>query len=300
MSVTPQIKPALGAINQLFVSGQAQVITAKRAPTTADRAALGSIWVEAVDTTGTAVNGVWILSSVISNLSNWANISGGAGIFNTITVSGLATFNGNVVMSPTAAAGTIAIGGAAQTGTITLGSSSAANSVLIANGAGATTLALANVQTAGSVSVGAGMTTGTISIGGTGAQTGTISIAPGTGAQQVLIADSNTGVKSVAIAAGTVANIVTIGSTTGAASTTISGGTLGVNIDTPAPVAGTGGIFVLQGAVPFRIMCGAGAPNNNLAINVGDLYINSTGSGVADRMYIATAAGAWTNFTTAA
>ena len=51
----------------------------------------------------------------------------------------------------------------------------------------------------------------------------------------------------------------------------------------------------------FTIQGGAGAPAAGLAVNVGDLYINTTAASVlATRMYIATAPGAWTNIVCAA
>ena len=86
-------------------------------------------------------------------------------------------------------------------------------------------MTIANAQTAGSVSIGAAMLGGTISIGGTGLQTGTITLGGGTGAQTVNVATGDTGVKTVNIANSAVANVVALGSTTGAASTTINSGT---------------------------------------------------------------------------
>lgn len=51
---------------------------------------------------------------------------------------------------------------------------------------------------------------------------------------------------------------------------------------------------------PVNIVTGAGAPAGGLAVNVGDIYINTTAATAATRMYITTAAGVWTNFTFAA
>jgi hypothetical protein len=147
--------------------------------------------------------------------------------------------------------GTITIGGTAQSGTMTLGSSSAANTMVIAGGSGATTLQIANAQTAGSVSVGAAMTSGTISIGGTGAQTGTITIGGGTGAQTVNLATGATGVKTVHIADSAVANVVTLGSTTGAASTTVNAGTLGITFASGQNVKVTS---VAAAASPYALL----------------------------------------------
>jgi hypothetical protein len=51
---------------------------------------------------------------------------------------------------------------------------------------------------------------------------------------------------------------------------------------------------------PTRIINGAGVPANALAVNVGDIYINTTAANIAQRIYIATGAGAWTNIVCAA
>jgi hypothetical protein len=95
------------------------------------------------------------------------------------------------------------------------------------------------------------MTGGTISIGGTGLQTGNFDLAPGTGAQAITLGNGGTGVKTISIGTAAVANVVTIGSTNGAASTTINSGTgrvvlagsaqLDFNGTAPAAPADTGG-----------------------------------------------------------
>ena len=154
--------------------------------------------------------------------------------------------------------GTYTVGGTAQSGTMTLGSSSGTNIVAIGAGEGATTvniangttnaktialgigaamantiniggtganvIAIGNTQTAGSLAIGAAMTTGTIAIGGTGLQTGTITIGGGTGAQTVNLGTGATGVKTIHIGDSAVANVITLGSTTGAASLTLQSG----------------------------------------------------------------------------
>jgi hypothetical protein len=51
---------------------------------------------------------------------------------------------------------------------------------------------------------------------------------------------------------------------------------------------------------PTRIISGAGVPANGLAVNVGDIYINTTAATAVTRIYIATAASTWTNVTCAA
>ncbi|MEK7604898.1 MAG: hypothetical protein AAB478_00020 [Patescibacteria group bacterium] len=109
--------------------------------------------------------------------------------------------------------------------TINIGTGATGADAINIGGTAANTIALGNTQTAGSISLGAAMTTGTISIGGTGLQTGTITLGGGTGAQTINLATGGTGVKTVHLGDGAVANVLTIGSTTGAAQTTINAGT---------------------------------------------------------------------------
>ncbi len=235
------------------------VIVSTRAPSTTDFAPIGQIWINR------STNTNYILTSVVGGVASWQGGLSGAGTFTTLTSSGntsLGTGAGSVIaIGNTSGAtsitesvgtgnfllqgaatstmtigtglttGTILIGSTAQTGQITLGSSSGAGDVRIAAGSGASAVAIANIQTAGSVSIGGGMTSGTISIGGTTLQTGTISIAPGTGAQTVNIGTGGTGVKTINMGTGAVANVVTIGSLTGAAQTIIQSGTAGIFID---------------------------------------------------------------------
>lgn len=172
--------------------------------------------------------------------------------------------------------GTVTIGGTAQTGTMTLGSSSGTNIVNIANGAGASTVNIANVQVAGAVNVGAAMTTGTISIGGTGLQTGTITIGGGTGAQIVNLATGGTGVKTVHIADSAVANVITIGSTTGAASLTERVGTGNYSLDgvtnstyTIGASTTTGTITIGGTAQTGTMTLGSSSGTNIIAIGAG-------------------------------
>lgn len=76
---------------------------------------------------------------------------------------------------------------------------------------------------------------------------------------------------------------------------------------TDGNITATDGNFVLSTAGtyvslpgPVFIYSGAGAPSGALALHVGDLYVNTTAASATTRMYIATAAGTWTNITCAA
>ena len=51
---------------------------------------------------------------------------------------------------------------------------------------------------------------------------------------------------------------------------------------------------------PTRIINGAGIPANGLAVNIGDIYIRTDAAAINTRIYIATAAGAWTAVVTLA
>ena len=124
--------------------------------------------------------------------------------------------------------------------TISIGTGAAMANTISVGGTGANVITIGDTQTAGSVAIGAAMTTGTIAIGGTGLQTGTITIGGGTGAQTVNLATGATGVKTVHIADSAVANVVTLGSTTGAASTTINAGTGSVSLKSGQIVQYTG------------------------------------------------------------
>lgn len=194
-------------------------------------------------------------------------------------VVGKATTTGAISIGISTSGQAINIGGAVNTGV---------QSISLGSGIGATAGSTVNILTGAS--------------GASGTQTFNVLTGASVATQAANIFTSTKG-GAIAIANGATGgniNTVTLGGTNGASVTTINSGTAALNLTMAAPAAGAGGILVTQGAVPFRILCGAGAPNNNLAIEKGDLYINSSGSGTADRMYIATGNGSWTNFTTAA
>lgn len=125
-------------------------IIAKRAPTTADKNfPIGSIWVQPKNSSNVAINDAWILTSIINNIPNWANITGDAGVFNTLTVTGQSTLGATTIVGTTlinasgAAATTIATGG---TGTLALGNATG-NTILTGtlNSTGAITVTAGNI-----------------------------------------------------------------------------------------------------------------------------------------------------------
>ncbi len=198
---------------------------------------------------------------------------------------------GAISIGNDAVAQAINIGTGAAARTISIGTGAAVVETIAIGGTGANVITIANTQTGGSLAIGAAMTTGTISIGGTGLQTGTITLGGGTGAQIVNVATGGTGVKTVHIADSAVANIVTLGSTTGAAATTIQAGT---------------GLITMAGKVALnsssgpQVLAGAGDPGGVVTAPQGSLWLRTDGSSTSTRAYINTNAGtAWTAVTTA-
>jgi len=164
-----------------------------------------------------------------------------------VTIDGVAASTYAIATSTTT--GTITIGGLAQTGnidiasstgnltldlgtgitgvkTIHIGDSATANVITIGSTNGAASLALQvgtgnfslNGVAASTYAIGASTTGGTITIGGT-AQTGNIDIASSTGTLTLDLATGITGVKTINIGTGNVANKITIGSTSTTAGT---------------------------------------------------------------------------------
>lgn len=112
-------------------------IIANRAPTTSDKARLGTLWDFKTS------NLAYMLTSVTAGLSNWTLLSnnGGAGAFTSLTVTGAITQTaGNVSIGADAAAQTIAIGTGAAAKTVSIGSATA-GSTLVLNAAAAVSVA---------------------------------------------------------------------------------------------------------------------------------------------------------------
>ncbi|MDP9249425.1 MAG: hypothetical protein M3M85_02880 [bacterium] len=97
-------------------------------------------------------------------------------------------------------------------------SSVESSSGLTLNGAVASNITLAGATTTGNIVVGGAQTSGAITIGG-GVQTGTITLGGGTGAQIVNVGTGGTGIKTINIGTSSVANVLTMGTENGAAST---------------------------------------------------------------------------------
>jgi hypothetical protein len=250
MGTIPSLKTAYGFTQSLLNVAPTPII-ALRAPTTADRAALGTVWVNKT------ANAAYILTSVVNNLSTWEGVGGGGGAFTQLTVTpGPISLTGTTTINTTgAAATTIGTGG---TGAVNIGNATGNTSVT-------GTLTTTNTLT---VTAGGATISGTTSINTATASTTSIGTG-GTGA-------------------------VNIGNSTG--NTGVAGNITVVTGDVIISTAARG--ITLPG--PTRIINGAGVPANGLAVNVGDLYVNTTAASAVTRLYIATAASTWTNVTCAA
>lgn len=216
--------------------------------------------------------------------------------------------------SNTGQSGTISIGGGTGAPTVNIGTGATANVVAIGNLIGNTVVDLSTgtgglqivangnsnfTTVAGSMNIGAqNQQTGTITIG---SNVGNSAVNINSGASQIAIGATNaqtnaitigggTGAPSVYVGAGVTTNAVYVGTLNGASATSIQAGTAGIALLAP--------LVRLNALV--NIYAGAGAPNNALALEVGDMYINTTAASAVTRLYIATAANTWTNVTCAA
>lgn len=251
MSTAQPHKSAYG-LSQALIDVFSPPIVAHRAPTTADKAQLGTLWIEPTDTSGTAVNSAWILTSIINNSATWVLVEtgGGAGVFSSLTVNpgptNLSTVGNGAVnignstntqaITITAGTGNIALVGAGHS--IGIGNDAAANTVTVGSTSGAATTTIQGGTAGVSVATSA---TGTITIG-SAAMTGTITLGDSTAGQTINISSTAaantvnivgagaTVASAVNIGTGAAAHVVTLGSTNGAASTTVQAGTEGISL----------------------------------------------------------------------
>lgn len=163
-----------------------QPIIAHRAPTSADKAELGTLWIEPTDTSGDIVNGSWVLTSIIGNAAFWSDMSGGTGVFTALTV------NPGPTNLSTVGNGAVTIGNVSNTQPITI-SVGSGNFALNGNGHtinlgtdnAANTTTLGSTNTSSNTTVQAGTssvalsTTGNGSITLTSASGGAIALSSG-------------------------------------------------------------------------------------------------------------------------
>lgn len=204
----------------------------------------------------------YILVNVGAGVATWLLLEsgGGAGVFASLTVT----------PGPTSITGTTGIN-TSGTGVTTIGT----------GGTGAVNIGNATGNTA---------VTGSLST--TTSLNATTTITSGTGIT------ATTG--NIVATAGNIT--ATAGSMS--AGTTVTAGT-GITATT-GNITATNGNFVLSTAAtyislpgPVFIYSGSGAPNNALALHVGDMYINTSAASATTRLYIATAADTWVNVTCA-
>ncbi|MEP7107659.1 MAG: hypothetical protein ABI760_06740 [Ferruginibacter sp.] len=166
--------------------------------------------------TGTFLAGITAMGGTI-NLNTDATANGVN--IGTSTNTGAVTIGGTGTQ-------TISIGNGLAAKTVNIGSSATTSTTTILSGSGGIMINNANNQP---TSIGTGTSTGAVTIGGTGIQ----SINLGTGA---------TGIKTIGIGTGAAANIISIGSATGAASLSQRVGTGNFSLD------GAGGSIYSIGA----------------------------------------------------
>lgn len=191
-------------------------IVALRAPTTADKANPGQLWVQPTDVAKTAVNRAWILTSIINNLSNWLEIegAGGPGNFSSLVVTpgpvsltGTTTINtagaatttignataGAIIIGPSTVTGTFGVTGAStftgatvvvgsftqSGGNISMSNDAVASTAIFNTGAASKTTVIGSVNTTSATSILAG-TGGLVLNSSSGATAGNVSMLPRT------------------------------------------------------------------------------------------------------------------------
>ena len=129
-------------------------IIANRAPTTLDRARIGTFWAY------TGANNIYCLTSVTNGNSNWLTLSnGGAGVFLSLTVNGPSTFAGNITQTAgvTTLLQTTINGSLTQDGGATLlNTDGIAQTVNIGTGAAAKTVTLGSTNTTSATNINSG------------------------------------------------------------------------------------------------------------------------------------------------
>jgi len=240
------------------------------------------------------------------------NVTGAIGATTTVTAgTNLIATAGSVAAATTITAGTnlVATAGSVTAGTtmlagttITAGTGITATTGNIVATAGNLRSVLGNIiATAGNITATLGdvqLTNGNVTFGTTG--TGITFFNAGTlrtGALHLTYTAPAGGNVSVVLGDAIGVNeFVVTDSAVNAQFTVDSDGNATVEGELIIPTATMG--VTLPG--PVRIMTGAGAPAAGLAVNIGDTYIRTDAGGVAERIYIATAANTWTTVTCAA
>jgi hypothetical protein len=328
MGVQPINLVDYGLTNALQTVFPAPIVSL-RAPTTADKAQIGSLWVFKTN------NAVYVITSVVNNLANWVllEVGGGAGVFASLTVTpGPISLTGTTTINTAGAAATTigtggtgvvlignATGGTAVTGTLTVSGqiNTIDGNVFVANDAAAATPPLIETlksRAGGVITTGDGL--GQFAFGGydgtqytegaliSSTSSGTIGNTRVAGNLQFFThPDAPAANPTLRMTISSVGNIVVAAPDAGVGLTVVAGGITA----TAGDVTISDGDLVLSAATtriqlpgPTTIQTGAGVPAGGLAVNTGDLYINTTATTTTTRLYIATGAGVWATFTASA
>jgi hypothetical protein len=299
-------------------------IIANRAPATTDKAPLGRVWIYP------AVNGAWVITSTLANVSTWVDISAGGGVFNNLAVATFITAGTTITAGTgiTATTGNIS----ATAGAVNAGTSVGAATTVTA-GTGITSTTGNIVATAGAVNAGTTMTAGTgitSTAGNIVATAGQVNagttITAGTGITATtgnIVATAGAVNSGTTMTAGTgltvTSGTTTINSNTNAANAIYLNANGGVNETiqltatqgtgigaisllstaggiTLATVA-TRGVTFSNGAQAIQFLVGEGSPNTVVTANQGSLWVRTDGV-AATTLYVNTNSGtAWTALT---
>lgn len=280
MSVNQPLNVAYG-LSQALLNVFPFPIQSTRNPGTGDKAQIGTLWVNK------SLNEAYVLTSIVNNSATWLNLesSGGSGNFNSLMVTGPTVINATGTADTNIGCdGNPA--GTASSGNINIGATINYNGITTIGGNGDTFIGpfSTNSVFVGATSCVTTLNGNNIKIGQTLAD-GPVGI--GNGASGITLDGDVTGTGIIQ----TSGNIIT---------------TAG-NLQVEGDITTATGNITLSGAAhyielpgPVRILTGAGAPSNGIALHVGDMYINTTAATAATRIYVATGVGAWTNVTCAA
>lgn len=308
-------------------------IIAKRNPTTSDFALLTTIW------TNTTNNAVFILASVANNTANWVAATGGAGVFTSLTVTpGPISLTGTTMINTaggatttigTGGTGPVQIGNAtgntSVTGSLTTTTSlNAGTSITSTNGAISAGNTVVGTNPAifqalksrggGVITTGDGLgqmlfagfdgTQYTVGAAITSASSGTIANTRVAGNLNFFThPDAAVGGPTSRMTINSAGNVV-INNPDSGVGLTVAGG--GATVTAGNITATAGNVILSNAAAAFvlgngiQIVAGTGDPNGAVTAPEGSLYLNTNGTGTANRAYINTNSGTvWTAITTA-
>jgi hypothetical protein len=299
------------------------IVTTRDPQVTDVGGAIGQYWLN------TETPAIFMLTGFSGGQAQWLNMIGGAGVFTSLTVSpGPISLTGTTHINTSGAATTsIGTGG---TGAVNIGNATGNTAVtgqvvvsgnfFTTNGvvsAGSTTAAATSTSLQILKSRSGGVITTGDDLGnvifagydGTQYTTGAsiVSTSSGTIGSTRVAANlkffthpDSAGSETLRMTIASTGNVVVAAPDSGVG-LTVSGG--GATV-TAGDVTLTNGNLIISTAAkyvslpgPVFVRSGAGTPAGGLALHAGDLYINTTPTGVTDRLFIATGVGAWTFFT---